>query len=152
MATISPLHQIFAILSDYSKTMGGTVHEASLRIARTNINYFKDVTQSIHNQMLLKGLSIVVLNTASAGSSVAGSLIKGNDLMKSHCETAAKFFQGITPASDTWFGSQISGLETKKELTRMGFQESQETKRNSTDLVRRAQDAAQTILQAHSRR
>jgi hypothetical protein len=151
MTSVSPLHQIFAVIGNYSKTMG-SLHGDSLRIVKRDIERFKETTGDIHDQMLWQGLSVVLLSTTGAGLSVAASLTTEQDkLMKSNFETGAKFCHDIMPAPEAWFRSQITGLEANKELTRICFQEGKENKSTFINEVRRANEAALSILQSKTR-
>lgn len=79
------------------------------------------------------------------------SCLKDNNFLKTTCKSASQFFNGITPAANIWYQGKTTGIESKRELVRLCFQEEQQEKSRFTQDSERAQQAALSILQAKSK-
>jgi hypothetical protein len=122
---------------------------ASLAVVGSLIPKGADPAAALNNPRL--GANDGIGDTVSNTLKWIGEQLKNNDFLKTTCKSAAKFFNGIAPAADTWFRSQTTKLEANRELMRVCFQEGQQEKNSFSQETRKAQDTALNILQSKSK-
>lgn len=91
---------------------------------------------------------------AGIGDAISDVLKKigEGDFLRTTCKTAGKFLtNGVTSAVGSWFNSETTKLEAKRELLRISFQEGQQERSLFHQETNKAQERALAILQAKSR-
>jgi hypothetical protein len=74
------------------------------------------------------------------------------DFLRTTCKTGGKFLtNGVSSAVGSWFNSETTKLEAKRELLRVAFQEGQQERSLFHQETNKAQERALAILQAKSR-
>ncbi len=81
-----------------------------------------------------------------------GSKLADNDFLRSTCKTSARFINGITPATDVWFRSTTTEIESKRSLLQsVNLQDGQTKKSIFDQQVQQAQTAVLRILESKSK-
>ncbi len=78
--------------------------------------------------------------------------IGNSDFLRQTCKTGGMFLtNGVTPAVGSWFESEKTKLEGKRELLRLGFQEDQQERSSMLQETNKAHDRWSAIMQANAR-
>jgi hypothetical protein len=75
-----------------------------------------------------------------------------NDFLRTTCKTTAKFFNGVAPASDVWFRSTTTDIESKRSLIQtVNLQDGQTKKSTFEAQVQQVQQATSRLLDSKSK-
>ncbi|MBS0604341.1 MAG: hypothetical protein JSS60_04795 [Verrucomicrobia bacterium] len=122
---------------------------ASLAIAGSLFPKGASAANPLSNTRL--GANDGISDPVSKALTAIGDKLRDSEFMRSTCKTAAKTFNGISPAANVWWQSQTTDSESKRELYRLCFQEGQQEKGTFSQETRRAQESALSILQSKSK-
>ncbi len=163
------LDELFSLLSELSKMLHGLNSEA-LSLVRHDINCFRTMTQDLHSQKNWQGYSTLSFTSLGASLAILGSLLHKNSLpyesarinalvdalggskfLRTTASTASKFFGGVAPVSDLWHSSKSSGIESKRSLKQLSFQEGQQEAAALHSIIAKIEAAIFDILKAYAK-
>ena len=152
--TVSNFNQLIHELSECTKAMGRT-HNNYLNISKRDIDRFLDETKKHSSLIHKQAIILVVLTSLAAVTGIAGALIPkadNHDALKATCDTAAKFFSGITSPVDLYYRGLTTEMEAKRQLLRdVNVQHAQGGKSEADRVRTQAQSIFARILEARSR-